>query len=232
MPVAGENERVTTAQRPFRVLDAGCGADIRVPLPDGAYIVGIDISQEQLDRNTVIDEKILGDVQTYPLEPESFDLIVCWDTLEHLPKPRLALDNLSQALAPEGTLIIAGPDVLSLKGVITKWTPHIVHRWAYRTFLPFSSQDPFPTYLRFAARPSAVMDWAKKRGLAVESLELTETGMQRLARSRVKLTGWRWRAVCVVVRVLTFGIISASHTDFVLVLRKWTRSSAAAQAHG
>jgi SAM-dependent methyltransferase len=219
-----------TAANVVRVLDAGCGTSIHVPLPDGAYVVGIDISPEQLEQNAYLDERILGDLQTHSFEPERFDLIVCWDTLEHLPRPDLALENLARALAPGGRFIIAGPDVLSVKGVVTKWTPHFVHRWAYRRFLPFSTQDPFPTYLRLSMRPSAIRRWASVAGLTVESLELYEAAMQRRARESLKLTGWRWTALSFLVRLLSLGLVSASHTDFRLVLAKPERRVRAGHA--
>ena len=71
----------------LRVLDAGCGSSSYVKAPESAHRVGIDISEEQLRKNTFVDEKILGDIQTYELPPASFDVIICWWVLEHLREP-------------------------------------------------------------------------------------------------------------------------------------------------
>ncbi len=70
-----------------RVLEAGCGSSSRVALPAGRWLVGVDIAPRQLDKNTVLDEKHLGDLQTFSLPGAGFDLILCWDVIEHLPHP-------------------------------------------------------------------------------------------------------------------------------------------------
>ncbi len=49
----------------FRALEAGCGSLSNIRLGPKAYIVRIDISDKQLQKNTAIHEKILGDLQTY-----------------------------------------------------------------------------------------------------------------------------------------------------------------------
>ena len=47
----------------IKVLEAGCGAKSHIKFKQNAYIVGIEISEKQLQRNTTVDEKILGDIQ-------------------------------------------------------------------------------------------------------------------------------------------------------------------------
>jgi SAM-dependent methyltransferase len=79
----------------MRVLDAGCGRGRQLALPEGAYVVGIDASREALALNTSIDEAICGDIETYPLPRESFDLILALDVLELLPNPEVALASFA-----------------------------------------------------------------------------------------------------------------------------------------
>ena len=102
--------------RSFEVLEAGCGSSRHIELGDRARIVGIDISEEQLARNDRLDRKILGDVQTHDFAPECFDLIVCWDVLEHLPEPERALRSFARASKAGGVILLALPNVFSLKG--------------------------------------------------------------------------------------------------------------------
>jgi 2-polyprenyl-3-methyl-5-hydroxy-6-metoxy-1,4-benzoquinol methylase len=96
---------VSTTVRQQRVLDAGCGRNLHLGYPGldlrSAYVTGIDISQSALDQNENVDVKILGDLQTYPLEREAFDVVICQDVLEHLPRPNEALANMARALRPE-----------------------------------------------------------------------------------------------------------------------------------
>ena len=117
-----------------RVLEAGCGSASNVRFGARARLVGIDISRMQLERNTILQEKIIGDIQQYDFPPASFDLIVCWDVLEHLPQPELALRRFARAVKTNGLVILKLPNVLSVKGLVTKLLPHTFHVLAYRYF--------------------------------------------------------------------------------------------------
>jgi len=108
--------RRVSGRSPLRVLDAGCGRQCNVELPPHAYVVGVDISPEALEENPLLDERIVGDLELIELPKESFDLIVCWDVLEHVRRPRAVLDRLAPALAEGGVLVVGAPNVLSLKG--------------------------------------------------------------------------------------------------------------------
>src|SRR5439155_1728066 len=81
-----------------------------------------------------VDEKILGDIQTYPL-PNDLDAVVCWDVLEHLPEPDRALRNFFQAVKPGGVIVVKSPNTRSLKALVTKLTPLRFHTWYYRRLL-------------------------------------------------------------------------------------------------
>lgn len=45
---------------------------------------------------------------------QTFDVITCWDTLEHLESPLLAINNLASLLKPDGFLFISTPNADSL----------------------------------------------------------------------------------------------------------------------
>src|SRR3972149_2364697 len=121
-----------TGRNHVRILEAGCGSMSHFKYKKNAYLVGIDISQEQLDKNTMLDEKILGDIQDGSLPASSFDLIVCWDVLEHLTKPELALKNFTRSVNDGGLILLASPNVMTVRGLLTKLTPHWVHVLYYR----------------------------------------------------------------------------------------------------
>jgi hypothetical protein len=50
----------------IKLLEAGCGSASHLELKPAVDGVGIDISRAQLERNTMVQEKILGDIQDYP----------------------------------------------------------------------------------------------------------------------------------------------------------------------
>ena len=163
-------DRLLAGGEPIAVLEAGCGSATHVRLGDNARIVGIDISEDQLARNTYVSQKILGDIQTYDFDEGSFDIIMCWDVLEHLPDPEKALNSFARAVKPGGVILLALPNVYSLKGLITKFTPHRFHVWAYRNVFanPNAGRPgyaPFPTFLRTSVSPAALKRFAAEAGL-------------------------------------------------------------------
>ena len=153
-----------------RVLEAGCGSASNLNFGERVQLVGIDISEKQLARNTVLQEKIAGDIQHYRFPDESFDAIICWDVLEHLPHPELALRQFAQAVRVGGLVILKLPNVLSVKGLLTKFLPHTFHILIYRYFhgnknAGKNDTAPFKTYLRFCISAGAIRKQAARLGL-------------------------------------------------------------------
>jgi SAM-dependent methyltransferase len=206
-----------------RALDAGCGSGRRLRIPADVQTVGIDISQRQLDRNQHLAERILGDLQTYPLPERSFDLVVCWEVLEHLAKPEAALRNMRRALKSDGLMILALPNLMSVKGLVTKFTPHAFHLWFYRRIYRSekSGDDdggPFPTFFRREISPKGIRRFAAANGLHVEHFGILESRMQRLVRLRYRITGRLWKAVRFAVRCVTIGRVDPKETELIVVL--------------
>src|SRR5438876_884799 len=115
------------------VLEAGCGSDSNhLRLRPRVRLTGIDLSEDLLRRNTALQERIQGDVQHYNFPQSSFDVIICWTVLEHLPQPQLALDKFDRALKPGGLMVLVLPNVWSVKGLCTKLLPMVFHVWYIR----------------------------------------------------------------------------------------------------
>jgi len=162
-------DKFSSCHDKINILEAGCGSYSYITVPhDKSYIVGIDISEEQLQKNTIVHEKILGDIQSYPLLPAEFDMIVCWWVLEHLSQPQKALKNFLCAIKEGGIIILAVPNVFSIKGLLAKYTPFWFHRLYYRIFFPNMGYTPFPTFLRFSISPLSIRRFASKNGLSIE----------------------------------------------------------------
>lgn len=206
------------------VLEAGCGSLSRIELPEDCKLIGIDISARQLERNTMLDEKILGDIQTYALGPERFDLIVSWDVIEHLSTPNQALDNMIAALRPGGALLLAFPNFWSLKGLITKFTPFGFHAWFYRWVLgdrrEVAELDQFPTFFRRSISLPNLRAKAAHHNLAVLFEEIYEGPVQTDMRHRNALFNFLFAALGVVSRILTLGRLDLGLSDCILVLQR------------
>ncbi|QIB33343.1 class I SAM-dependent methyltransferase [Ancylobacter pratisalsi] len=52
----------------------------------------------------------LGDIDALPFPDASFDVVVSFETIEHVPNPTTALRELRRVLKPDGLLIISTPD--------------------------------------------------------------------------------------------------------------------------
>jgi len=179
------------------VLEAGCGRFKHFAYPDTMRIAGIDISPEQLELNDYADEKYLGDVQTFRLDRQ-FDAVVSIFVLEHLDDPPAALARMLEWTRPGGLLIIAVPNLMSVKGLVTKFTPFWFHHLAYRLFYRVE-YSIFPTTLKASVAPRAL-----RRFFADHEILLEEYGRETLARPFNYIYGglmsllrilslWRWR---------------------------------------
>jgi SAM-dependent methyltransferase len=216
----------TDGRQGVEVLEAGCGEyPSPLGLGDRARIVGIDTSEAQLARNSWAHEKIQGDIVTYAFPAGGYDVVVCWDVLEHLPEPEGALDNLARATRPGGLLVIKVPNVMSAKGLVTKFTPHWFHVWIYRHVFGYANPGvgdtpPFHTYLRWSIRPRALRRFSRRRGLGLEMLGTYEADKQQGIRERLHLQGRLWRILRGGVRLVTLGAIDPDATELIAVFRQ------------
>lgn len=211
--------------REVTVLEIGAGAQSHITTRGPAHVVGLDISAKQLARNDRLDEKICADIQTYPLPASRYDVIVCWWLLEHLPDPQRVLDNCVQALRPNGLLIVAVPNPLSLKGLVTKYSPHWFHVLFYRYVHGDNNAGkndcaPFPTYLESILKPDNIKQYARGRQLAIEHFALFEGGQQREFRAKAKVFDVLWRLLDALCTRLLADKISVTATDYIAILRK------------
>jgi SAM-dependent methyltransferase len=98
-----------------RVLDIACGEGYgSAALRDAgaASVIGIDISEEACSharQKYGIDARC-GDADSIPLTDDSIELIVSFETVEHLTDPQLFLEECIRVLTPEGKLIISTPN--------------------------------------------------------------------------------------------------------------------------
>jgi len=91
LPVAALLQRVMRPE--MTCLDVGCG-DGRTSGPwfseRTAGYVGVDVSQTAVEtaRSLGLDARIIEDASTLPFDDDEFDIVVCFEVLEHLNAPR------------------------------------------------------------------------------------------------------------------------------------------------
>ena len=98
-----------------RVLDIACGEGYGAAalLHGGAAsVIGLDNSTEtcaHARRKYGIDARV-GEAEAIPLDSASVDLVVSFETIEHLHRPAAFLAECARVLAPEGLLIVSSPN--------------------------------------------------------------------------------------------------------------------------
>ena len=223
MPLEEIVERLLPNPEDITILEAGCGSMSHFRHPANARLVGIDISEDQLEKNTLLQEKIHGDLEEYVLPANAYDLIICWDVLEHLPKPQKALSNFARAVAPGGLILLASPNVLSLRGLLTKISPHWLKVLYYRYVVGQRDAGrpgtyPFKSYHRLSISPRSIEKFAVRNRLRVaymgySSWEHPEDG-SRLFRSI-------WRPLNTAVSFLSLRRIGTDNEQgFQIILQK------------
>ena len=135
------------------IYEAGGGSSSFLPLDvlGRSHVTVVDIDEDQVRNNTYADEAVLGDVQTYRFAPETFDVAICYNVIEHLPDVEAALLNFRDSLKRGGMILIGAPNPRSLSGVVTKYSPHWFHVWFYRHIRGIKDaglpgEPPFPTF--------------------------------------------------------------------------------------
>jgi SAM-dependent methyltransferase len=156
------------------IYEAGGGSTSFLPLSvlHRAHVTVVDIDEDQIRNNDYAQETILGDIQRYRFQPDTFNLVICYNVIEHLRDVEAALLGFCQSLKQGGLILIGAPNPKSLSGVVTKYSPHWFHVWFYRHVrgdkkagLP--GQAPFPTFFHPLVSLPALEAFAKAHGLQV-----------------------------------------------------------------
>lgn len=99
------------------VLDAACGEGYgsHILAQKARSVVGVDLSNEAIDhaRQTYQQENlrfIQSNVLDLEFEDNSFDVVVSFETLEHLSEHEALIKEFNRVLKPSGVLLISTPD--------------------------------------------------------------------------------------------------------------------------
>jgi 2-polyprenyl-3-methyl-5-hydroxy-6-metoxy-1,4-benzoquinol methylase len=140
-----------------RMLDVGCGtaATTRAvkSARDVVWSAGIEYSADVANfARPHLDQLWVGDASSAPVEadisPDSLDLVLCLDVLEHLADPWSLVKRLSLLLAPGGRLIVSVPNIRNYRFIMRLITKGDFH---YRDFGLLDR-----THLRFFVKDTAL----------------------------------------------------------------------------
>jgi SAM-dependent methyltransferase len=210
-----------------RVYEAGGGSTsfIRLNFLDDARITVVDIDEVQLKNNGYAEHKILGDIQIHAFPLNSFELIVCYNVIEHLTAPDQAIRLFYQALSPGGLLVIGAPNPKSFSGWVTRLTPHWFHVWYYRSILGdrLAGQPgnlPFPTVFHPIVSPAKLIHFSNKLGFKVIHFQEYEGDQYERIKQQAPLLGTLVNATVSLANAVTFWRKDLKKGEFHLVLEK------------
>jgi len=99
-----------------RVLDVACGegyGTAALAASGAEQVIGVDVSPEvcaHAQSKYGIDARV-GSAEAIPLADASVDVVVSFETIEHLEQPEVFLNECHRVLAPGGNLVISTPNL-------------------------------------------------------------------------------------------------------------------------
>jgi 2-polyprenyl-6-hydroxyphenyl methylase/3-demethylubiquinone-9 3-methyltransferase len=154
----------------LRVLDIGCGAGIfsEALAKAGAQVTGIDLASDLIDvakqhsqlANMSIDYQCISAETFAEQHPQSFDVVVCMELLEHVPDPAAILQAAAHCLAPEGWLFASTINQTFKAKALAVWTAEYV-----LNLIPKGTHDAD----KFIA-PHQLVAWTEPLGLTAVQL--------------------------------------------------------------
>ena len=101
-----------------RVLDLGCGEGYGSRLLRGRepeFVVSVDISRAAVDNAVADSGNVVGlgavvDAECLPFRDHAFDLVVCFEVIEHVMRPASLVDEVRRVLNPSGMLLVSTPN--------------------------------------------------------------------------------------------------------------------------
>jgi SAM-dependent methyltransferase len=158
-----------------RVLDAGCGIGYGAELlhrAGASEVIGVDVSEPivEIARSGVSGEVVfeVADVRSLPYAPDSFDMIVCFEVIEHVDEQDQVLDQLARVLRPDGLLLISSPN----RSRYVPGNPHHRHEYIPEELraaleIHFPSVKLIPQHVMLAS----VIDSPREPGFAKRHVE-------------------------------------------------------------
>jgi SAM-dependent methyltransferase len=209
------------------IYEAGGGSTSFLPLDvlRRAHVTVVDIDEDQIRNNDYAQEAIRGDVQVHRFAPDSFDLVICYNVIEHLPDVEAALNRFCESLRQGGLMFIGAPNPNSLSGVVTKYSSHWFHVWFYRHVRGEKQagqpgEPPFPTFFHPLVTLANLETFANAHGLELIYRREFESPRFPEMRARKPTLAAMLDAAAIVTNFLIPGKRDVRHGDYHVILRK------------
>lgn len=128
------------------VLDLGCGPNSWIQFAEVQYSVGVELFEPYIQKskkNEIHDEYIHSDILKINFEPDSFDVVICIDVIEHLTKKEgIDLINKMEIWAKKKVIIFTPNGYVSQEEYHTNhlqkhksgWTSHELDELGFKLY--------------------------------------------------------------------------------------------------
>lgn len=93
---------LTGINRGVRVLDIGCGDGMVKRLLPNCQVIGIDVEPAYTGA-------LRGSAENLPFRENRFDIVTCFDVIEHVPDQEKAIQEIKRVLKPGGLACLTVP---------------------------------------------------------------------------------------------------------------------------
>lgn len=181
------------------VLDAGCGPGTWVldpHRPRVRAVVGTDVClpgavtrMENETQSTIGQRRqrfpfVLGSLSQVPFAADTFDLIVCYNVLEHLPEPGSVFSGFQRILKPGGLLVFKTPSLHAPLIALSRMVSFRLHRILKKGMTGANEDEVFPTYYR-CNTPETLQRYLSSVGLQRRQLAMMDQTYEFLAFSKL-----------------------------------------------
>jgi SAM-dependent methyltransferase len=217
-------KKKSVAGTALQILEAGCGQRWTINLEGVDYVLtGVDMDKAALDlRQNVrrdLHSAVVGDLRSVELQVHHYDVIYNAYVLEHVSGAEQVLNNFVRWTKPGGLIILIVPDPDSVHGFMTRCTPHWFHI-AYHRLIGHRNAGkpgfaPYPVFYDSIVSRQGLHDFCRSNKLAI-SAEYGD-GHYRPGTGAVR---WMIHSFKLLASALSFGRLSSTHTNLLLVLEK------------
>lgn len=134
-----------------RILDVGGGRDPILPAnqrPPGAHYVGLDISASELEAALpgAYDATVTADITDRHRELEDqFDLVLSWQTLEHVASMEQALENIRAYTRTGGRFVGLLSGSRAVFALLARAVPYSIAKAMMKRLMDAEEGEKFPT---------------------------------------------------------------------------------------
>lgn len=120
-----EDEQIARLHLQGRILDIGGGADF-----DYTKLIQIDGNLDSINISAAVNPTIIADLnEVLPIADETYDNVICFNTLEHIHEERRITRELLRVLRPGGRFVVTVPFLFPRHGRYGDFHRHTAEYW-------------------------------------------------------------------------------------------------------